>query len=490
MKRIILLVTAGLLVFALAACDFGTGSVSTPPASDYQDEASAQDAADMVRNNAAFFVNAVNPGTVDNEEDQEIRIDFSNGVADSAAVSGNITLYPLDDAGEAFQAWERGTALSYTANVIDDLDGSSTVVLSFDGTGLSTGALELVVSSALTANGGARQLNTDNDDIPGEDEDDDVRYITVNNAAGVADFNAAPTGTQRQPRDKFDVNLYEDSGLTEVFDNVFTQSTVPSALYMEFVSPDGQTGSDYDGYVQPTSDVVQLYKLEGTQYSPVSATFSRESAGVWSMTPQGGFEDEAFYFVGLSALWQETKAWNGYVHRFNAAALGGTNTTNDDSNEPLVFEQIAVNTDGDEFSIAGGDTMNAPVFVADEGYVSAGYVEVTFSPTGTLSAASNVADLVELVIDPDTAEDGDEREIPVTSVTKVSDNVYRFNFGSLGKADTGDFDLTSTDNEVSLDVFLGAFIDDNGTPDDGTDDQPYTASGGVIEFDDSSGWGI
>jgi hypothetical protein len=276
MKRITLLAAVAVLALLTAACDLATGTVSNPGAAGYQDAAAAQDRADNA--GTPFQVGGATPATVNTATNQEVVVSFTNGVVDGDSVAANVTLYPVTDPTNAFEAWVRGTAIALSSTVRDNLDGSSDLVLTFDGSAIATDRLELVIGSGLTANGGARQLNQDGDALAGEAEDDFIDYLTVTDT-GVTGFTATTAGADRLPRATFSVQLFEDAALTTGFNNLLDQATLPTAIYLRGQSNNGQTGANYDGYAVPSAEVVKLYRLQEGGFTEISLTFARESEG-------------------------------------------------------------------------------------------------------------------------------------------------------------------------------------------------------------------
>jgi len=107
-------------------------------------------------------------------------IDFDDGIVDlSGTTIPGLEIYPLATNATANGAYTRGTAITYTAEVYETGAGS-TAFLTMDLTGVTAPELEVHMDAAvLTANGGSSMLDTQDDDVSGETEDDFIDEVTV-----------------------------------------------------------------------------------------------------------------------------------------------------------------------------------------------------------------------------------------------------------------------------------------------------------------------
>ncbi len=356
MKKLYLILLTAIFLAAMTGCDFSASVGSGPALTSYDEAVAAANGADP----ATTPFQVTSPAfTIQTEEDQTIIINFSNGIVDSASAATNISIYPLSDAADATTAYERGTALSLTPVVYQSSATDSDVVYELDGTTIATSLLEIVVESTLTADNGSVTLNSDGDGIPGEAEDDEIRYVPVTQTANApSGFTPVATGRERDPLTTFSyrggtIGYVNAAGNNETYDftspsgggpgAVIDDTAVPTALYLQF-DVDGVTPTSdaFDSILLPTSDVVKLQQYENGSWTDVTSTIALDTDvngtqyATYSVTPSAAFEVGGIYRFAVKKYW-ETAAFNGYP-LFYATADGDQLTNGWEYWEEFTFE--------------------------------------------------------------------------------------------------------------------------------------------------------
>jgi hypothetical protein len=128
-----------------------------------------------------------------------ITIDFDNGVVDveDGSIPG-LSIATLSDSADSEGLYSVTGTLSYSATVVPDGNGNSTAYITLDLSGTTVSDLLQIELNAenMTADGGAKNLNQDGDQLPGENPDDfEYLYPTVAGAPV-----ATPAAATRDPR--------------------------------------------------------------------------------------------------------------------------------------------------------------------------------------------------------------------------------------------------------------------------------------------------
>ena len=197
-----LLVLAVVAVFVFTACQPGAFAPFIGGSQEAEDTLISETntaVAGADPTGAPFQHNATTATPYDATDEQRIVLEFDDGVVDvndDGSIPG-LTVSALADTADSDGLYDPTGTISYSATVVPDGNGNSTVTLTMDlsGSTVST-VLEVQMDpTALTAYSGAKLLNQDNDEVPGESPDDAVYlYPTVPNAPVTA------AGAQRDPR--------------------------------------------------------------------------------------------------------------------------------------------------------------------------------------------------------------------------------------------------------------------------------------------------
>ena len=197
-----LLVLAVVAVFVFTACQPGAFAPFIGGSQEAEDTLISETntaVAGADPTGAPFQHNATTATPYDATDEQRIVLEFDEGVVDvndDGSIPG-LTVSALADTADADGLYDPTGTIGYSATVVPNGNGNSTVTLTMDlsGSTVST-VLEVQMDpTALTAYSGAKLLNQDGDEVPGESPDDAVYlYPAVPNAPVTA------AGAGRNPR--------------------------------------------------------------------------------------------------------------------------------------------------------------------------------------------------------------------------------------------------------------------------------------------------
>jgi len=284
-------------VLAIAGCKLGTfRPVIGGEADTLTEIATGNNSA-----NLDFVVNSITSGALDDLADQLMTIDFDDGIVDlSGTTIPGLEIYPLATNATANGAYTRGTAITYTAEVYETGAGS-TAFLTMDLTGVTAPELEVHMDAAvLTANGGSSMLDTQDDDVSGETEDDFIDEVTVTDTIAPA-VVALGAGGYRRPQ----TTITPGAQPVAHVDNATTFTLAVTNL-----------AGDTDGIDLATlNGAVTIQKLTAGVFADVAYT-GTYAAGTFTMTLAAATVDGEVYkaIVNHNAI-VENSAVNGYVHR-------------------------------------------------------------------------------------------------------------------------------------------------------------------------------
>ncbi len=381
-------------------------------------------------------------GTVTNTTSEVVQIDFTNGVVDvSDGTVAGLTVYKLN-AGTAGEPYERNDSVTYTADVIPDGAGNSSLYLSMDlsGTDIST-PIEIVLDAAtLRGNSGARKLNMDGDNVAGESPDDTI-FDTVAVTGALVTANGIP-------RDPEGLSGYgtpgaiNDGDTTIEIDFSASANTVLTNLTAESLAAG-----------------ISVVRIESGSDSAVSTTPSYDSGtGILTLTLDSAAASGQVYQI----------IYDEYNITTDSAVGGITQRANTDQTaDPVRSNAIVVGGGGFAFSL---DTGGPPPQTDDLG-VDPVRVEVVFTGgVGDVNTDTLTQENVRFFI---ANADGDLVAVKWSSFVRTDGtdgaNVFTFTFPAsfdppasaawqlyLSPAITEDYATTDTTDDIHLVDTTGA----------------------------------
>ncbi|MBN2617829.1 MAG: hypothetical protein JXR64_05890, partial [Spirochaetales bacterium] len=228
MKNLIKFLITLSIITTFVACDFDYSVKKTALDATLQNSNATTKNTSENANSAKFSVASCN-GTLTNNKDQEIVVTFNNGYVDNSAANlAKIKVYTL--ANSTVSTVYTRTALTVKSTRVETTAGNSIVYLVLD---LDVAAiadlLDVEIDPSITADGGAKTLNQDDDEVAGE-SDDDIYYkgFTLNDTNASMNLTYLTTGVQRlSPQTTFTLNLSPNA----TYDLVGTPSRTPYSSY-------------------------------------------------------------------------------------------------------------------------------------------------------------------------------------------------------------------------------------------------------------------
>lgn len=437
-----LLVLAVVAVFVFTACQPGAFTPFIGGSQEAEDTLITEtntDVAGAEPTNAPFQYNGPPTATpYDATDEQRIVLEFDDGVVDvndDGSIPG-LTVSALADTANADGLYDPTGTIGYSATVVPNGNGNSTVTLTMDlsGSTVST-VLEVKMDpTTLTAYSGAKLLNQDGDEVPGESPDDAAYlYPAVPNAP------VAAAGAQRNPR----------AGI-----NLGFPANAPAAGSADFptVSPGGTPG---DFTKSSLSAGISVWELgSDLAWSEVNVSYAYDAGGNLTISLPENAENGDIYQVRhnqYNIASSETIA--GFVQR----------ESTDQSADVQKSNLLVVGTTGSITAATDDNGADPPVSI-----------NVVFSGTGDIVTSTLSNDSVRIIYDEDN-NGQDERVIAwdyfVVTDADDGDNEIAFVLPSDFDPDDG---VDPDGWEVQV---YPAVLDDNATPDDADDDFPIIDTG-------------
>ncbi len=356
--------------------------------------------------------------TVDQLDGQTFSLFFENGALDENTIASAIALWVLSDAADNSTAYVQDTELAngtdWEAEVqVSGANSQVDITVDLGGVSASTYIEVAIDGSELTANGGTKTLNQDEDDVPGETGEDDLYlYLLVTGAT-----NALATGDFRNP-------------LAQVAEGAVTAPAEGDTTFQVTGIADTEGTQNAVTYASTEANVgYASYAADGT-WTAQTATESNFAGGNVdiALSGFGSFSNGNIIRRVVDRYnYSESAAVDGFTHRrvydqTDATVRYSTTYFSVGNLGSILFDPA--NTD---FGLAINPTADSGLAASTQHSVTVNGTEYTFT-TGT--APVSYVDVVDLL----------------NAVTSFSAN-FTASLTGLGGAE--DIVITSTDNSSS-----------------------------------------
>lgn len=392
----------------------------------------------------AFRSNSVT-GPLTAAADQVITINFTNGIVDQSSIeAGGIVVSRLADAANANTAWV-ATALNLVTVIVipNGIDNSiAYITVNLSGAQISDPIEVFLDATLLTAAGGLRALNGDQDFVGGEDDQDDqVFYVAVS--------GATVTPTTGANRDPLAVVTIGAIGALNDGDTTTTQTAQNSLGGMTRMTTASLTGTftyylyDPSTHTWVSADVTPSYD-SGT--GDITHTIATAVA-----------EFEIYRVLYDTYMMMESAVTGGYTHR-------------------AFYDQMdANNRYSSDYLVVGPGALGTIASAVDSGNPGNYHIDVTLNGTEVIESTISASSI--RVYNATTGN-----FVPVGSFVKTGNLTVTL---IMPEGFDGDDDLDGAQDDYRVIVYP-ELQDDAGTPADATDDIPYGSTGTFLPGDESA----
>lgn len=385
-------------------------------------------------------------GTLDDDAGQTIEITFVNGRVDATdgTIPGVSVYRLLENAGAVVDtAYLRDATIPYTATVLPNGTGSI-ARLTVDLSSLTVTPIEIAIEGATTTgDNGASLMNGDLDDVPGEaDEDSEFFYLAVTGPATSA------VGAARNPRAGIDLVTASPVAVATGANQFFTV-TGSAASTIDVTGSDVTTVGREGLFTEASFDGVSVWS-----FNPSTLTWTEEAI-TRDITTNPGFLQ-----LNLTDPVESRDIFQVRYDRYNIVTA-----------EPIVgfiIRDTTLQNNSSRFArtdlLPVTGVTYATATANDGGLTDPIYIDVTFTGVGAIVESTLTQESVRLLYDEDN--NGQDQTIIPWDYFVLQDgsggaNVFRFYFSPSFQPDGND----------DWDLYLYPTIrDDNGTPDDASDD--------------------